>query len=147
MTVIIAKKKLNLNSKTIQRQGKDILVTLRKYIVNAQKLLCYVLQFSYRKVKSVYVAVQFCTFSPPKINNVLFFSICTLGILSVIEIYPRSRRLSFYFHLVLLFKLCHFCKTDHALVETDVDGSTLAVESNCGNANCGQKRSAAEVNL
>ena len=46
----------------------------------------------------------------------------------------------FLSQLLLLLKFCHFCKTDNPLVETIVDGSALIVESNCGNANCGQKR-------
>ena len=47
----------------------------------------------------------------------------------------------FFSQLLLLFKFCHFCKTDNPLVETSTDGSALIVESNCGNVNCGQKRS------
>ncbi|XP_028403949.1 uncharacterized protein LOC114526538 [Dendronephthya gigantea] len=47
----------------------------------------------------------------------------------------------FLSQLLLLFKFCHFCKTDSVLVESTADGSALVVESNCGNANCGQRRS------
>jgi hypothetical protein len=47
----------------------------------------------------------------------------------------------FLSQLLLLFKFCHFCKTDCHLVETTVDGGALIIESNCGNPTCANKRS------
>ena len=47
----------------------------------------------------------------------------------------------FLSQLLLLFKFCHFCKTDCHLVEMTVDGGALIIESNCGNPTCPNKRS------
>ena len=57
------------------------------------------------------------------------------------NLHKEPKFIVFISQLLLLFKFCHFCKTDCHLVETTVDGGALIIESNCGNPTCANKRS------
>lgn len=46
----------------------------------------------------------------------------------------------FLSQLLLLFKFCHYCKTDNPLVEARKAGTAVVITTNCPNPKCGRQQ-------